>query len=134
MRIRLSRTCEAANSEVAAGPVVESSAALTSFLAQQEPEMVQVPPWFIMSKTMRGKCRRLHFAGGCFRMAGEHYREYEDHGQRCPDASLFTHRCKDCFPAGKVSELREEATAVISDSDCVSESSSASSAAALESC
>ena len=35
------------------------------------------PAGFVISTSMRGKCRRLHFAGGCFRFAGEHFKLYE---------------------------------------------------------
>ena len=45
--------------------------------------------------------RRLHFAGGCGLVAGEHYREWEDLGQATPPVHLYTARCCNCFPPPK---------------------------------
>ena len=43
---------------------------------------------FVVSVTRGGLCRRLHYAGFCFRMPGEHYRICEDCGQQEPAESV----------------------------------------------
>ena len=102
---------------------------LKNLLGAQVLDEPEAPTGFIVSISMRGQCRRLHFAGGCFRLPGEHYRFYEAYDQRCPDASLYTHRCKDCFPCGKLAELKQEREAVMSEDGEASASSSSSSTA-----
>ena len=87
------------------------------------------PQGFIVSVTKGRACRRLHFAGGCFRIAGEHYKNFRDYGQALPDAHLFDFRCRDCFPADKVTEQAEEAQAEMSESDGSCSSVSSDSAA-----
>ena len=47
---------------------------------------------FVVSVTRGGRCRRLHFAGGCFRIAGEHCKNFECFGQAMPDDHLFNLR------------------------------------------
>ena len=71
-------------------------------LALQDVVEAPSPQGFVVSHTRGGHCRRLHFAGGCFRVPGEHYRQFRAYGQDYPAEHLFDLRCKDCFPAGKV--------------------------------
>ena len=110
-------------------PPVGDVCLLASLLVTQELDEPEVPKGFLISISMRGLCSRLHFAGGCFRVPGEHYRLYESYDQKCPDASLYTHRCKDCFPCGKPVELKQEQELVMSEDGEASASSSSSSAA-----
>ena len=46
--------------------------------------------------------------GSCFRVPGEHYTKFEDHGPDEPGAHLFTVKCKDCFPAPDEEEEAED--------------------------
>ena len=111
-------------------PIDETGCLIAQVLREQEVEDDDEPPsGFIISISMRGQCRRLHFAGGCFRVAGEHYTKFESYGQTCPPANIYTHRCKDCFPAGRVAELRDESEMVVSEAEEASASSSSSSSA-----
>ena len=91
---------------------------------------MDVPEGFITSLSMRGRRRRLHFAGGVFRVPGEHYKTYESYDQECPAENLFSHRCKDCFPAGRLVEKRTEDELEVSDGSDASSSSSSSSSGA----
>ena len=73
-------------------------------MPEAEPEDDQLPPpqGFVVSITRGGRFRRLHFAGGCWRVPGEHYRKYIDYGQRCPRPDEVHARCADCFPPEKL--------------------------------
>ena len=82
------------------------------------------PTGFVVSITRGGRCRRLHFAGGCWRIPGEHYGKFDDFGQVVPPESAYSHRCKDCFPAGITTRTVEEAEAEASGSSGSSSSSS----------
>ena len=84
------------------------------------------PKGFVISKTRGGKVRRVHFVGGCFRVPGEHYRDYEDLGQRAPLPHEITHRCKDCFPLERESERQVENEELASDTSGESSSSDGS--------
>ena len=94
--------------------------------AAQAPDARPLPLGFFISTSQGGRMRRLHFAGGCFRIAGEHIRAWEDVGQSPPAQHLYTARCKDCFPPN----IREEQAPEDSDSDDGSTSSSSSGVAA----
>jgi hypothetical protein len=85
------------------------------------------PAGFVISVTRGGACRRLHFAGGCWRNAGEHYRRFIDYGQAPPAEEAYTHRCKDCFPAGRPAVAAAEAEI---EASCSSGSSSSASSGA----
>ena len=77
------------------------------------------------------RCRRLHFAGCCFRVAGEHFKVHESYDQVCPPEALYTHRCRDCFPSRQVAERKaEEELDVSAGEELVSSSSSSESSAA----
>ena len=54
------------------------------------------PRGFIIAVTQRGRLRRVHYGGGCFRKPGEHYLEWEELGDRAPEAHEFNARC--CQP------------------------------------
>ena len=116
--------------EDAAEEPIERVEDLLQLLDVQESEALEVPQGFVVSVSMRGRCRRLHFAGGCFRVPGEHFKVYESYGQACPAENLFTHRCKDCFPSGRIVDKRVEDEFEMSDGCDVSSSSSSSSSEA----
>lgn len=82
---------------MAEGEVAEDLAGL---LAQQlEPDRPQKPPQgFIISLSEGVRLRRLHFAGGCWRIPGEHCRRYDDRGQEAPQPHEFTHMCSSVSP------------------------------------
>ena len=82
------------------------------------------PTGFVVSITRGVRCRRLHFAGGCWRIPGEHYGKFDDFGQVVPPESAYGHRCKDCFPVGIVAYAAEEAEPDASGSSGSSSSSS----------
>ena len=82
------------------------------------------PTGFVVSITRGGRCRRLHFAGGCWRIPGEHSGKFDDFGQVVPPESAYSHRCKDCFPAGITTRTVEQAEAETSGSSGSSSSSS----------
>ena len=101
---------------------VEDVAALAALVV---PDGRAAPVGYVISKTQGGRCLRLHHTGFCFRVPGEHYREFVDCGVEAPAEHLFTHRCKDCFPSGRPEEAEAEASA--SDGNSVSSSSAAGS-------
>ena len=68
---------------------------------------------YVISKTQGGRCLRLHHVGFCHRVPGEHFRDFVDYGPEAPPLHAYTHRCKDCFPAGG----EEEKAGVASESD-----------------
>ena len=107
--------------EVAAADPAEVQAAL----ANLEPASRPPPQGFIVSITRGGKMRRLHFAGGCSRIPGEHYREWLDMGQNLPAPHLYTTRCLNCFPEDKrTAEISAEPLESSSDESSSSTSSS----------
>ena len=97
---------------------------LRALLEQQLAAEVVQPMGFIVSKTRGGKCRRLHFAGGCFGRPGEHYRSWEDLGQGEPAEHLYNCRCQDCFPASRTAQRQLEAEVEASALDGTSDSDS----------
>ena len=102
---------------------------MAGFLVDEE----KAPPsGFVISITRGGQCWRLHFAGGCWRIPGEHFKRFDDYGQVVPPESTYTHRCKDCFPVGIVSRQVEDAEAEMSGSSGSSSSSSSASGLADE--
>ena len=87
-------------------------------------EELPKPEGFIVALTRGGKFRRLHFAGGCFRQPGVHYRNFVDLGQAQPELGAIDARCKDCFPKGVgKQDLPDEVSASSSDSSSSSSSS-----------
>ena len=68
----------------------------------QEPDEA-VPPksGFVIAFSDKGRMRRLHYVGACFRVPGEHYRQYTCHGDMMPEDNLIDARCKQCFPEGR---------------------------------
>ena len=82
------------------------------------------PTGFLVSVTRGGLCRRLHYAGFCFRVPGEHIRNFEDWGETEPADHVYNLRCKDCFPIAASKEVEVEA----SDADGSSSDSGPSSA------
>ena len=113
-----------AEEEPAAADDEEDEAELKSLLAQHELPKQEAPQGFVVSITRGGRCRRLHFAGGCFRVAGEHFSKHDDFGQSEPEEHQYNFRCKDCFPALKPAAAEAEELEEASDSDSSSSTSS----------
>ncbi len=85
----------------------------------------------LCSVSQRGRFRRLHDAGFCFRVPGLHFLRWEDLGPDVPDfvAARIDARCADCFPAAVPAQRCEEAKAEAEEDDeegSGSESSSSS--------
>ena len=93
---------------------------------QGDKEVDEAPKGFVISRTRGGRERRAHFVGGCFRIPGEHYRDFEDPGQRAPEAHEIKHRCKDCFPVEKATEraVEDKEDASCSSGECSSSDAS----------
>jgi hypothetical protein len=73
--------------------------------------------------TQRRRSRRLHFASGCCRVPGAHYKEFIDGGQEFPKNELIHARCTDCFHCKEFIEAADE----IDEDQDISETSSSSS-------
>ena len=82
--------------------------------AIQDDGVAKKPEGYIIAKTQRGAFRRLHFGGGCKRIPGEHYLDWEELGARVPAAHEFNARCLHCFPADKP-ETKAKEVAEVSD-------------------
>ena len=80
---------------------------IQSAVAAQLPDERPPPMGFIVSVSQGGRMRRLHFAGGCSRVPGQHYKVWEDHGQKTPESHSFTARCWWCVPAEQPPPLPE---------------------------
>ena len=113
---------------------VLAEADILQLLALQDEEARVRPAGFVVSRTQGGRCRRLHFVGGCFRVPGGHFRHYDDYGQSIPEAHLYNARCKDCHPAGKAAAraLEEEVEGSASDGSASSSSQALSAGAFAE--
>ena len=88
-----------------------------------EPELEQpLPTGFLCSVSQRGRFRRLHYAGFCWRTPGVHFHEWEDLGPDEPDFATagINARCSDCFPEAKATKKAEEAAHVDEEEDCSS--------------
>ena len=92
---------------VAEGPDEEE---LKAMLAAAEAEEAPPPTGFLCSISQRGRFRRLHFAGFCWRVPGVHFMQWEDLGQEEPDlaACKINARCSDCFPADRPEQRQKE--------------------------
>ena len=77
--------------------------------ARVEPLAKAAPRGFIIAVTQRGRLRRVHYGGGCFRKPGEHYLDWEELGERAPDPHEFNARCLHCFPQDRQLAREEEA-------------------------
>ena len=78
----------------------------------------------MVSVTRGGRFGRLHFAGGCWRIPGEHYRKFIDYGQRCPRPDEVHARCADCFPPEKLEAVANASDKESSGSETSSSTSS----------
>ena len=67
------------------------------------------PRGFIVVVTQRGRLRRVHYGGGCFRKPGEHYLDWEELGGRAPEPHEFNARCLHCFPPDRQQDREMEA-------------------------
>ena len=97
---------------------------LSEILASHAEEDATPPTGCVVRITRCGKGRRLHHTGFCFRVAGEHFKKFEDHGHVEPEAHLYKLRCKGCFPAAAAAVVREEAEQGASDGSEASSSDS----------
>ena len=103
---------------------------LAKLLDSAEPEGQDEVMGFVVSITRGGRCRRLHFVGGCFRIPGEHYKNFEGFGQSVPEDHQYNLRCRDCFPAERPAVQKGERDEEGSDGgESTSGSSSSSSTA-----
>ena len=91
--------------------------------AEEEPDLL--PLAYLCSVSQRGKFRRLHYAGACWRLPGIHFLKWEDLGPD-PDLAKVDARCSDCFPAFKPDARQAEAEAASEEDDASSSSSSSS--------
>ena len=83
--------------------------------------LAELPPiGYVCSVSQRGRFRRLHFIGSCWRQPGIHYLQWESLDDEKPDFSKVDARCSECFPDDK-------APALPSDNEDGSSSSSSSS-------
>ena len=55
---------------------------------------------FVVSKTRRGRHRKLHAVEFCRLIPGVHYREWKDLGELFPDSAEFESVCSWCMPSG----------------------------------
>ena len=60
-----------------------------------------VPHGYVICKTKRGKCRRLHFMKDCWMVPGVHYKEFEVWGTVLPAEADITCVCGHCMPLGR---------------------------------
>ena len=93
---------------------------------EEEEEARPAPKGYIASISKRGRFRRLHYAGFCWRVPGLHYLEWEDLGDTDPDLSRIDARCSDCFPASKPEARAAEKALAEDDADSLSSSSTSS--------
>ena len=84
---------------------------------------------FIVVRSDKGRMRRLHFLGACFRVPGEHYKDFVCHGDILPADDLIDARCKQCFPVGRTPPIPADEVASAEESDSSSSTGSARSAA-----
>ena len=89
---------------------VLDKADLREILAAHEDCKVSLPTGFFVSGTRWGLCWRLHYAGFCFRVPGEHIKTFEDWGQSEPADHVYSLRCKDCFPVSAAKDVDVEAS------------------------
>ena len=86
---------------------------------------------YVVSISHKGRFRRLHWSGGCWRIPGVHYHNFEWCGAVRPEN--VNGRCKDCFPQDAPADREEEEKeAETSDGSASSSSSSTSSESAAE--
>ena len=105
---------------------------IKELLALEDDEEVKLPTGFLCSISQRGRFRRLHFAGFCWRIPGVHFLNWEDLGQDEPDliACKIDARCSECFPADKAEAREREKEEAEDEMDDDGSSSTSSSAAA----
>ena len=103
----------------------ETEQAILEIRAQEEVDD-EPPQGFIIAKTQQGCIRRLHFAGGCWRVPGKHYMDYIDCGQECHSHELIHARCTDCLPGDEIKkDVDEEASQEAEGADTSSSESEA---------
>ena len=61
-------------------------------------EEAKLPPkGFVVVRSDKGRMRRLHYVGACYRVPDEHYFDYTVYGDSLPEAHEVDARCKQCF-------------------------------------
>ena len=55
------------------------------------------PAGFVIVRSDKGRMRRLHHIGSCYRIPDEHYFDYPVHGDVLPAPSVVDARCKQYF-------------------------------------
>ena len=88
--------------------------------AREPDEVVVITSGYVIAISRQGRCRRLHCVEACRFTPGLHYKTFENHGDKLPEAWEVTAVCKHCLPGG--APRPEEA--IVSDSDSASSSSS----------
>ena len=67
-----------------------------------------IPFGFVVSKTKRGRFRRLHYLPECYLVPGVHYKEYDVWGNDCPKEADIDAVCSICLPRGLAQPPPEE--------------------------
>ena len=86
-------------------PTEEDFHAALLALEDEDPEVPSAG--YVVAKTQRGSFRRVHRVGGCKRIPGEHFLDWECF-DTLPPAYSYNARCLHCFPADKASVREEE--------------------------
>ena len=77
-------------------------------LRKEDAAAAGIPKGYIIAKSERGRFRRVHYGGACFRVPGEHYLDWEELGEREPEPHEYNARCRHCFPLDKLAEREKE--------------------------
>ena len=105
--------------------VSEPKLAVAQELRRTEQE-AQKPTGFVVVRTDKGRMRRLHFVGGCYRVPEEHYLDYTVWGDQLPDASEIDARCKQCFKDEGILRRQLPTSGALSDISSADEADSSS--------
>ena len=93
-----------------------------------EEAAVPVPPapepqGFVVPIPRRGRHRKLHHIGSCFRRPGVDYINFEVYGDKVPDEAEIDSQCKDCFGSENMFQPQAELSEVESFTSSSSSSS-----------
>ena len=91
------RVTDTESSEVSELSEADEEELLVAKELQKAEADVAKPHGFIIVRSDKGRMRRLHFHGGCYRVPNEHYFDYTVFGDCLPDPSEIDARCKQCF-------------------------------------
>ena len=87
--------------EIEADPDLQPLAQEAVNAAVAEQAVAVVPFGYVISKTKRGKCLRLHFLKDCWMVPGVHYRDFDVWGDSLPAEADITCVCLHCMPLGR---------------------------------